>query len=199
MRTRHAGCVIASVFTILLAAGLQPAPKAVAVTSVPGHIAPLTATSFNMVGGNLISGWYWMRSPGYTDAATWTFSGFNPTAMLGQRVFFTLSPLVTQAASGGAGWTARLKATVFYDHSAGTVHWAQSVTTMNPFPLRTVADSSGLGYQNFGSFVLSGSYFRKGAGTLRVEVRRDPMYSLSGYHPHVALNSDSLKVYYTQP
>lgn len=199
MRTRHAGYVIASVLTVLLTTISQPTAKAVADPSVPGHIASITATSFTVAGGNLVAGWYWMRSPEYTDVATWTFSGFNPSPLLGQRVYFTLSPLVTQTFSGGTGWTARLRVTVYYNHSAGTIHWAQSVVTTNPFPVRTVGDSGGLGYQNYGSFGLSGSNFRKGGGTLRVEIRRDPMYSLAGYHPHVALNGDSLKVYYTQP
>ncbi len=174
-------------------------PAGTAATTPPPQtaIAQVALGSFSATASGPINGWYWMRSGSFADVGTWTFSSFDPAALkYTKKLYVALSPLVTNTTNGGAGWNARLKVTVRYVGATGTKVYSKSVTTTNPFPARSVKDSNGIGYQAYASFDMPQSWFKYGAGTLTVEVRRDSAYKLSGYKPHVGIRDAAVQLWY---
>jgi hypothetical protein len=190
MRSRLGALI--TVLALLIACAL---PASVSATT-PVGLAQYPSTSFTPPAGAPISGWYWMRSSDFSDVAKWTFD-VDPAQLTvgGKSLYLYLTPLVTQAASGGAGWKTRVKVNVTYVAGGTTTVWKKAVNLVNPFPLVTTAPSGGIGYQTYGSLKLPGSLFKHGAGTVTVDVQRDSTYTTGGYKPHVAVQESALTVY----
>jgi hypothetical protein len=189
---------IVLVVGVAVAMGAQP----VAAGPLPSGLGTMSTSSFTPVASGPIAGWYWMRSSSFADSGTWRFADFDRRVLSSSNpLVIVLTPLVTQAASGGAGWKTRIKVKVTQAcGSRVNSLTTRSVTTTNPFPLRTTASSGGVGYQNFASFTISKSAFKCDTGTVYVVVTRDPSYRISGYRPHVAIRDDAVVLHwYTAP
>jgi hypothetical protein len=174
------------------------AAPAASAGPLPSGLGSMAASSFTPVGDGPIDGWYWMRSSAYSDSGTWRFDSFDRDVLTSsQPLHLVITPLVTQAASGGAGWNARIRVKVLLTcgTSTGTLADAK-ITTRNPFPLRTTASSGGVGYQNFASLTVSKSKFKCDNGALKVVITRDSTYKSSGYRPHVAVNESAVTAYW---
>ena len=170
-------------------------PASVSAAS-PAALAQYTTAFTPPAGGAAIEGWYWMRASDFSDVARWTFD-FDPAQLtVGPKTLYLyLTPLVTQAASGGAGWKTRVKVNVTYVAGGKTVVMKKTVNLTNPFPLITTASSGGIGYQTYGQLKLPKGLFKNGAGTVTVEVMRDSHSTVSGLKPHVAVRGDALTAY----
>jgi hypothetical protein len=158
----------------------------------------MSATSFTPVGDGPIAGWYWMRSANYSDSGTWRFANFDRDVLTSSRpLYLFITPLVTQAASGGSGWRARIrvKVTLTCGSSTGTLVDSK-ITTTNPFPLKTTASSGGVGYQNYASLTINKSKFKCDNGLLKVVITRDSAYTSNGYRPHVAIADSAVTAYW---
>jgi hypothetical protein len=174
------------------------AAPTVAAGPLPSGLGTMAATSFSAVGDGPVEGWYWMRSANYADSGTWRFENFDRDLLTSsQPLYLFITPLVTQGASGGAGWNARIrvKVTLTCPTSTGTLIDSK-ITTMNPFPLKTTASTGGVGYQNFASVTVSKSKFKCDNGLLKVVITRDPTYKSSGYRPHVAVQEAAVTAYW---
>jgi hypothetical protein len=175
----------------------------VALTPYPSnHVVQLTPGGFTS-DGDPVGDWTWLRGA-YTQKATYTFPGFNPSVLThSQKLAIMFAPLVTNKASGGAGWGARIHVTVTYTPTAGggAHSWNYHVTLNNPFPLQSSLDSSpgGAGYQTYGKLTLTKSQFTHGAGALVIKVSRDSSYTKYGFHPHVAVNAAAVSAWYIVP
>lgn len=171
---------------------------AVALTPYPStDVAQLTLTSAVTDAGRPIVGWNWMRSPSYSDEASYLFDDFDPAVLsYDRKMAVVLAPLVTNQTNGGAGWSARVHVTVTYTYPGGSRTWNYHVTATNPFPLRSSLHSGGVGYQTYGKLTLTKSQFTHGAGSLLVQVSRDSAYSTYSFHPHVAVNKGAVSVWY---
>jgi hypothetical protein len=177
------------------------APSA-AAGPLPSGLGTMAATSFSPVGDGPIDGWYWMRSATYVDSGTWRFADFDRSVLSSSNPLVVyLTPLVTQAASGGSGWSARIKVKVTQQCASTVVTLAnRTIQTTNRFPLKTTASTGGVGYQNYASFTVSKSVFKCATGTVFVVVTRDSTYKVSGYRPHVGINQDAVTLHwYTAP
>jgi hypothetical protein len=171
-------------------------PASVAAAS-PTALAQYTVTSYTPpASGTVIDGWSWMRQSDFSDVATWTFD-FDPAQLTagGKSLYLYLSPLVTQAASGGAGWKTRVKVNVTYVAGGKEILLKKTVTLVNPFPLLTTASSGGIGYQTYGALKLPKALFKNGAGTVSVAVLRDSTYTTLTFKPHVAVRQDALAAF----
>ena len=176
---------------------------AVALTPYPSNRVVQLTSTYAPPNGTEINNWTWMRS-GYSEKATYTFNSFNPSVLThSQKLAIMFAPLVTNKASGGAGWGARIHVTVTYTPAAGggAHSWNYHVTLTNPFPLVSSLDSSpgGAGYQTYGKLTLTKSQFTHGAGTLVIRVSRDSSYTKYGFHPHVAVNAAAVSAWYIVP
>jgi hypothetical protein len=195
MKTR-----LSIVLTIaLLCSGL--AAPGVAASPLMSGLGHMSATSFTPVGAGPISGWWWMRSAAYSDSGIWRFVAFDRDVIKpGKPLHIVLTPLVTQAAGGGSGWIARIKVKVTLTCGTSTSTMVNTkIMTKNPFPLRTTADSAGVGYQNYAYLTVARSKFKCDNGLLKVIVTRDPTYKSHGFRPHVAINSDAAQLYWYTP
>lgn len=174
---------------------------AIAVTPYPSNRVvqvPLSGFTTNVSGS--IAGWYWMRSASFGDTATYRFASFDPAVLsYDRKMAVMVAPLVTNETSGGSGWSARVHVTVTYTYAGGSRVWNYHVTASNPFPLKSSLDSGGVGYQAYGKLTLTKSQFTHGPGTLRIQVSRDAAYHVSGFHPHVAVNSGAVSLWYLTP
>jgi hypothetical protein len=170
-------------------------PASVSAAS-PTALAPYSTTFTPPAGSTANQGWYWMRASDFSDVARWTFD-FDPAQLtVGPKTLYLyLTPLVTQAASGGAGWKTRVKVNVTYVAGGKTVVLKKIVNLTNPFPLITTASSGGIGYQTYGTLKLPQALFKNGAGTVTVAVQRDATATVSGVKPHVAVRGDALTAY----
>jgi hypothetical protein len=182
------------VTTVGTSVALTPYPSNQVVQLAPGAFTP---------DGPELSGWYWLRGA-YTEKATYAFPGFNPSVLThSQKLAILFAPLVTNKASGGAGWGARIHVTVTYTPSGGggAHSWNYHVMLNNPFPLQSSMDSStgGAGYQTYGKLTLTKSQFTHGVGTLVIKVSRDSSYTTYGFHPHVAVNAAAVSAWYIAP
>jgi hypothetical protein len=186
------------VTTAVLVATVGPAT---ALTPYPPtHVVQLPLSGFAVDASGPIAGWYWMRSTTYSDTATYRFDTFNPSALgYDHKMSVFMAPLVTNTISGGAGWSARVHVTVTYVYTGGSKAWTYHVTLTNPFPLRSSLDSGGIGYQTYGTLKLNQSQFTHGAGSLRIQVTRDSTYTKYGFHPHVAVNTGAVSIWYLTP
>jgi hypothetical protein len=93
--------------------------------------------------GNQISGWYWLRTK--THNATWVF---DSSAFRGCRnVYINFTPLMTNGASGGAGYASDVLAAV--DYGKGNIEPIQ-MEMFNPYRPQDPANSGGIGYQCYG-------------------------------------------------
>jgi hypothetical protein len=183
----------------LLAAALfllsSVAPASVgALTSV--GLAPVPSTAYTDPSGGSSADWTWMRSASFADTATWTFD-VDPAQLTAgtKNLYLYVTPLVTQAVNGGAGWRTRVKLSIAYTAGGTTTTIRKSVSLVNPFPLLTTAHSLGVGYQAYGATYLTRGQLNRGAGTIAVTLTRDPSYVLFGYKPHVAVKADSLQAF----
>jgi hypothetical protein len=176
---------------------------AVALTPYPSNQVVQLTSTYAPPNTTLNNNWTWMGA-GYTEKATYTFSGFDPSDLThSQKLAIMFAPLVTNKASGGAGWGARIHVTVTYTPTAGggAHSWNYHVTLNNPFPLVSSNDSTpgGDGYQTYGKLTLTKSQFTHGAGALVIKVSRDSSYTKYGFHPHVAVNADAVSAWYIVP
>ncbi len=152
---------------------------------------PMSATSFQS-NGDLISGWYWIRSSG--QSATYTFNTSALQTAKSGSVNLNVSALVTNGVNGGSGYATMLKLTVSNGLKTGTIF----VPLTNPFRPIDPENSGGVGYQTYGHAYVSSS-FLKGAQALTLT------YSLptptSGAHTiyHVALNQGAMTMAYSVP
>ena len=190
MRSRFSALI--TVMALLITC-LVPASVSAATPTAMGQY---TTTFTPPPGSAAIEGWYWMRQSDFSDVATWTFD-FDPAQLtVGPKTLYLyLEPLVTQAASGGAGWKTRVKVNVTYVAGGKTVILKKTVNLTNPFPLLTTASSGGIGYQTYGSLKLAKGLFKNGAGTVTVAVLRDSASTTYGYKPHVAVRGEALTAY----
>jgi hypothetical protein len=170
-------------------------PASVSAAS-PTALAQYSTTFTAPAGVSANQGWYWMSKSDFSDVATWAFD-FDPAQLNvgGKTLYLYLTPLVTQAASGGAGWKTRVKVNVTYVAGGKTVVLKKIVNLTNPFPLITTASSGGIGYQTYGTLKLPQALFKNGAGTVTVAVQRDATATVSGVKPHVAVRGDALTAY----
>jgi len=160
------------------------AAPTVAAGPLPSGLGNMAATSFTPVGAVQNGDWYWMRAADYSDSGTWQFASFDRDVLTNSNpLHIVLTPLVTQAASGGAGWNARIrvKVTLTCGSSTGTLYDAKKTTT-NPFPLKTTASSGGVGYQNFASLTVNKSKFKCDNGLLKVVIT-PPQNTTDPYWP----------------
>ncbi|MEI8333605.1 MAG: hypothetical protein WCH74_07100 [Chloroflexota bacterium] len=180
--------VLALLITCLVPASVSAA--------TPTAMAQYTTTFTPPPGSAAIEGWYWMRQSDFTDVATWTFD-FDPAQLSvgGKSLYLYLTPLVTQAASGGAGWKTRVKVNVTYVAGGKTINLKKTVNLTNPFPLLTTASSGGIGYQTYGTLKLPQGLFKNGAGSVTVAVLRDSASTTYGLKPHVAVRGDALAAF----
>ena len=189
MRTRVTLLTVA----MLLLSSLAPAAVG-ALT--PVGLAQVPSTSYVDPAGGSSADWVWMRSATFTDTAVWTFD-VDPAQLTAgtKNLYMYVTPLVTQAVDGGAGWRTRVKLVVAYTAGGTTTTIKKLVSLVNPFPLITTAPSSGVGYQAYGSMYVTKSQLNRGAGTLKVTLLRDSTNTVSGYKPHVAVKADSLSIF----
>lgn len=135
--------------------------------------------------GNLISGSYWLKSPGHT--ATWTFN----TAPFkdSKNVYINFNPLVTNGSSGGSGYSSSAKLIV---QGNGTGNY--TVTLTNPYRPTDPAHSGGIGYQAYGhtGSALPFKLYNT-ASTLKVTVT----YPF-GNNYHVAVNAGCMSIGYSK-
>ena len=131
--------------------------------------------------GNLINGWYWLRSIGHN--ATWTFNASELAGAKPGSVYVNMHALVTNGVNGGAGYgtTVKLKIT------GGGATQTLSVTLKNVFKPVDPANSNGLGYDCYGSAGPLQNKIWQGKGKITITVR----YPFTPNY-HVALNSGSV-------
>lgn len=189
MRSRVTLLVVA----LFLVSSVGPASVG-AMTSV--GLAPIPSTSYTDPAGGSSTDWIWMRSASFADTATWTFDVDPAQLTVGTKnLYLYVTPLVTQAVNGGAGWRTRAKLSIAYTASGTTTTIKKSISLINPFPLLTTAHSLGVGYQTYGSTYLTRGQLNRGAGKITVTLTRDPTYVLNGYKPHVAVKADSVQAF----
>jgi hypothetical protein len=136
--------------------------------------------------GNLISGWYWVRSAG--QSATWTIDAAPFQAAKSGSVYLNFNPLVTNGVNGGSGYSAICKVTV-----VGRTTGTYSITATNPYRPIDPANSGGIGYQCYGHSGVLPTTLWKGAKTLKITVA----YPF-GTSRHVAVNKDCLYIGYSK-
>lgn len=130
---------------------LLSATVAFAALSSFGPVRVESATSFVST-GDLIADWYWLRDSGKTATARWTFTGLPITSGIAKnnKVYVRLDPLVTNRASGGAGYSTSVQ--LSYVSRAG-ITYRRTVNMANLHPeMKDTRDSSGWGYQASGVF-----------------------------------------------
>ncbi len=152
---------------------------------------PLGATSFQS-SGDLISGWYWLRSSG--QSATYTFSTSALQAAKSGSVNLNVSALVTNGVNGGSGYSTMLKLAVSNGIRTGTI----VVPLTNPFRPIDPENSGGVGYQAYGHAYVSSSYL-KGAQTLTLTYTFPTPLRSPHTTYHVALNQGAMTMAYSVP
>lgn len=174
--------------------------SATALTPHPPARAIQVPAAFTVNLSSAISGWFWMRSTAYTDQATWTVANFDPSVLpSASSLFVVMAPLVTNTASGGAGWETKIRVALTYKapgHAARVVTHTESLD--NPFPFRSTVNSSGVGYQTYDDWKVARTFFNHGPGRLTIEVTRDPGATSYGFRPHVAVNAGALQLWYSR-
>lgn len=162
---------------LIAAAVLLPA-----VASAKPVVESATAYSSN---GTVISGWAWLRNFGAD--ASWTFTAANAQAAHSGSVYLLFTPLVTNKASGGSGYSRTIRVVLHSDaHNGRTVN--RTVRLMNPFRPKDPTDSGGIGYQTYGWVNVPSSIW-KGATAINVTYTWTKGY-------HVAVRQEALQLAY---
>ena len=154
------------------------------ITRVWALAQVLGATSYE-ANGALISGWNWVRAPG--ESATWVFETKALQNAKLNSVYLNLAPLVTNGADGGSGFGGMVTLQI----EGAKPHQATSVLS-NPFRPIDSQNSSGIGYQTYGSSIKIPSAVLKDAATIKVTLRFKPSYKF-----HVAVNKGCVTIGYS--
>jgi hypothetical protein len=132
------------------------------------------------VGGNYISGWYWLRDEAYAASGQWDCRGLP----VDQDLTISLKTLVTNQADGGSGYSAPVKIT--FTNPTSQQSQTVQVYLQNLLAEQSPANSGGVGYPTTGYFVIPKTYLDANGG-LAVKLER-----LQPNTFHVAVNAESL-------
>jgi hypothetical protein len=152
----------------------------------------LKATGFTS-NGDLVSGWYWLRSS--ADTAEWTFDVTALQGIPGGRVYLNLSGLATKGVNGASGYNGALQL-----RYVGIKTVSSSIGLWNPFRPRELRSlpmkpTNGVGYAVYGAVSVSTSAF-KGATTMKIIASRSNSYAVRDIH--VALSKDAALIAYVK-
>lgn len=175
------------ILTILvgLTLGTVGSAVGVAILGVPiekGRVRLLKADSFAS-NADLISGWYWLRDPGYTHYGEWNFSG-APTTTLDAYIYIYFECLVTNTAGGGSGYNTYVKV---YAPSNPNRYVIVKLQNLHP-EFQEPYDTEGWGYSSIGFVKVSVDH---------VPVSGMLTFGLMRYSPnteHVAVNLECVTV-----
>jgi hypothetical protein len=163
--------------------------------SVPARSSALytvKATSFTS-NGDLISGWYWLRSNAQT--AEWLFDVSGLQTAKRNQVYINFSGLATKGVNGSCGYGGGLSIKF-----VGLKTVTSSVSLVNPFRPREytgnpIGFTQGVGYQAYGAVGVPFSAYDK-ATTLKVIVARSNSSAVKNIH--VAFNKDAALIAYVK-
>ena len=137
--------------------------------------------------GDLISGWYWLRDAAYAAYGEWHCNGLAAD----RDVAVSLQTLVTDTASGGAGYSSPVKLT--YTNPTRDASESVQIYLQNPLPEQTATNGRGVGYQTTGYLIIPRSYVGDG-GALYIRIER-----FKPNTPHVAVNAQTVSFDPPQP
>ncbi len=181
---------------------------AVAVLAV-GAVAPAAASAavvvqspmtFSQQGAANISGWWWLRQT--SASATWTFSAVGVRNARPGTVYLQFTPLVTNRANGGSGYTRSIRVVIQGLSAVPPVTRTSTVSASlyNPFRPTLNEDTHGVGYQTYGYASVSSSIWRPSPLPPRAPTSYNPtrirvtVQWTSGNH--VAVKADSVHLAY---
>jgi hypothetical protein len=144
----------------------------------PQHAAEFKAN------GSLVGGWQWLRDADFMDEGAWTFRGLAPQA---EDSVLVLDILVTQAANGGSGYSMPVIVTLT-NPASGEQATYEHVRAQNLAFEQNPANSTGSGYQAYGSLLMGDRYISPD-GELLVHIRRP-----KGTEYHLAVNENTAGV-----
>lgn len=175
--------IVLSAIALLAAALLAPAVAS-------ARVVVQAPSAFNS-NGDVISGWSWLRTKG--ASASWTFSADAVQSARSGSVYVLLSPLVTNGANGGAGYSRTIKLTVRHVTAGPTSvkPVSRTVSLYNPFRPIAPEDTGGIGYQTYGYLSVPKAIWRN-ADAITVSYRWT-----GGYH--VAVKQDSASLTFRAP
>jgi hypothetical protein len=163
----------------------------VALTAILGNMSTvwaraqvLGATTYES-NGALISGWNWVRATG--ESATWVFDAKALGSAKPNSIYLNITPLVTNGTDGGSGY----KGAVQLQIEGSKPHQGTTVLT-NPFRPTDPQNSSGIGYQTYGSAIKIPPSVLKNAETIKVTLTFKPSYKF-----HVAVNKSCMTIGYS--
>jgi hypothetical protein len=163
----------------------------VALTAIVGNMSTVWARA-QVLGANtydsnsaLISGWNWVRATG--ESATWVFDTKALASAKPNSVYLNIAPLVTNGTDGGSGFGGAIHLLI----EGSKPHQGTTVLT-NPFRPTDPQNSSGIGYQAYGSAVKLPQSVLKNAATIKVTLSFKPSYKF-----HVAVNKACLTIGYS--
>jgi len=162
--------------------GIAIAVNTLGVPIEKGRVRLLKADSFTS-NGDLISGWYWLRDPGYTHYGKWNFSGV-PTLTLDGYIYIYFECLVTNTYNGGSGYSTYVKV---YNASAPSHFTILKLQNLHS-EFREPNNTEGWGYSSIG-WIKVPTYLIPPTGILS--------FGLMRYSPnteHVAVNSDCVTI-----
>jgi len=169
------------------AAAAVVAAAALAVPAAAAAKVAVASPSGYQSTGDLIAGWNWLRAPGHT--ATWTFPSDQLRTAKPGSIHLNLSGLVTNRASGGAGFSATVKLIITGQSLATT----RTVFLKNPFRPNDPDDSGGIGYAAYGaSSSIPTSLLRNVTGPITVAMSFPHVTRKA----HVAVKQESLSIGY---
>jgi hypothetical protein len=154
------------------------------ISKVWARAQVLGATSYDS-NGALISGWNWVRAAG--ERATWVFDAKPLQNAKPNSVYLNIAPLVTNGANGGSGFSG----TVNIQIEGSKTHQGNSVLT-NPYRPTDPENSSGIGYQAYGSAIKIPQPVLKDAVNIKVTVTYKPSYKF-----HLAVNKGCATIGYS--
>jgi hypothetical protein len=129
---------------------------------------PRYADLFSQSMGVMIADWYWLRDTPHQATGQWTFKGLDPAAPA--TLVFDL--LVTSQADGGSGYSMPIEITLI-NPANNSQKTLRHVVAQNLLFTQDANDSSGAGYQTYGSIALDYGYI-DAMGNLIVQVARLP-------------------------
>lgn len=160
-------------------------------------------TNFGTANAQPISGWWWLRTS--NASATWTFSADGVKNARFGTVYVQFSPLVTNRADGGSGYSRSIKVTIRgHSFTPSVIHTSTSYSSLyNPFRPTLNENTSGVGYQAYGYLSVSSSIWRPSPKPPRQPTSYNPrtisvtVQWTKGYH--VAVNRDAVRLAYALP
>jgi hypothetical protein len=182
-RLRWSAALAAVTGLVLLMAAGAPARSTVKLYTI-------TPTSFTS-NGDLINGWYWLRSNAQT--AEWMFDISALPGAKRNQVFINFSCLVTKGVNGSCGYSGSLSISFV---GAKTVK--SSVSLVNPFrpreyPGNIIGNTGGVGYIAYGAVGVPYTAYN-GATTLKVIISRSS--SSAAKDIHIAANKGAALIAY---